>query len=147
MDDDDSPPKKCPDPGEVRSRLTAYRNQKQKFIQMRKHEEKTTTDPLSQQDSLHQPDTIKPSSWWILGLKLLLWVLVWGFFIEVEFGLVYLVTSGLVFIVVSLRGGRKRVLGELSAYSVFNENFETIEGTLSPEQFERELRYGPSSVR
>lgn len=36
---------------------------------------------------------------------------------------------------------------EPSAYSVFNKNFEAIEGTLTAEQFEKELRYGPTSVK
>ena len=85
--------------------------------------------------------------WCIFGLKVMLWLVLWGFFIEVGFGLVYLIVSGLVSIILSLRGGRKRAPGELSAYSVFNKNFEAIEGTLSAQQFERELRYGPNSVR
>ena len=88
------------------------------------------------------------SSWLLTCLKVVLWLLVWGFFIEVEFGVVYLFVSGLVFMIATLQGNRKkRVAGELSAYSVFNKNCEAIEGTLSAEQFERELRYGPSSVR
>lgn len=88
------------------------------------------------------------SSWWLTCLKVVLWLLVWGFFIEVEFGVVYLFVSGLVFMLATLQGNRKkRAAGELSAYSVFNKNCEAIEGTLSAEQFERELRYGPASVR
>ena len=79
-------------------------------------------------------------------LKAVLWILLWGFFIEVGFGAVYFVTSLLFFIVVSLRGSRRKPW-EPSAYSVFNPNFETIQGTLTAEQFERELRYGPASVK
>ena len=37
-----------------------------------------------------------------------------------------------------MRTGPKRA-GEISAYSVFNPNCETIEGTFTAEQFEREL--------
>lgn len=91
--------------------------------------------------------TKSSSSWWPTGLKILVWLLLWGFFVEVEFGAVYLVASGLVFIVLSLRGSRRRAPGQLSAYSVFNKNLEAIEGTLSAEQFEKELRYGPMSVK
>lgn len=36
---------------------------------------------------------------------------------------------------------------EMSAYSVFNKNCESIDGTLKAEQFEREIRYGSGSVR
>ena len=80
------------------------------------------------------------------GLKLLLWALLWGFFIEVGFGAVYLVSSLLFLMVVSLRGSRRKQ-GEPSAYSVFNADCQPIQGTLSAEQFERELRYGPLSVK
>lgn len=31
---------------------------------------------------------------------------------------------------------------EPSAYSVFNPGCESIDGTLKPEQFEKEIRYG-----
>ena len=87
------------------------------------------------------------SYWVITGLKSCLWLLLWGFSVEVGFGIVYIVLSGLVFMVLSLRGGKKRAPGVPSAYSVFNKNFEVIDGTFTAEQFERELRYGPSSVR
>ena len=35
---------------------------------------------------------------------------------------------------------------ELSAYSVFNENMERLDGTFTSEQWEKELRYGPAAV-
>ena len=79
-------------------------------------------------------------------LKILLWALLWGFFIEVGFGAVFFITSLLYLIITSLRGSRRKPW-EPSAYSVFNRNFEAIEGTLSAEQFERELRYGPMNVK
>ena len=90
--------------------------------------------------------TSKSWPWYITALCTLLWLLLWGFFISVEFGSVYFLLSAFAFIVLSLRGSRRRI-GELSAYSVFNENCESIDGTLTAEQFERELRYGPTSVR
>ena len=90
--------------------------------------------------------TTNPRPWYITALYILLWLLLWGFFISVEFGFVYFLLSAFVFIVLSLRGSRRKI-GELSAYSVFNENCESIDGTLTAEQFERELRYGPASVR
>lgn len=42
---------------------------------------------------------------------------------------------------------RKKKPGEISAYSVFNEGCESIDGTLKAEQFEREIRYGAGSVK
>ena len=136
--------------GDVRSRLAAYRTRKEKqsveTCREPVEESKFENDqPPKQNETIDAPQ--HKSSWWIFSLKVVLWLLVWGFFIEVEFGAVYLVISGLLFIFMSLQGGKKRAEGELSAYSVFNKNFEAIEGTLSAEQFERELRYGPTSVR
>ena len=87
-----------------------------------------------------------PSTTCTTILKVLLWILLWGFFIEVGFGAVFFITSLLYFIITSLRGSRRKPW-EPSAYSVFNRNFEAIDGTLSAEQFERELRHGPLSVQ
>lgn len=139
---------------EVIARLAAYRAKdkrqpKSESESRRELEEPDRHAPSRQErpSEFHKADLTLKHSWWITGLKILLWLLIWGFFIEVEFGAVYLVASGLLFIVLSLRGGRKREPGELSAYSVFNKNFEAIEGTLSAEQFEKELRYGPNAVQ
>ena len=91
------------------------------------------------------PPTSNSRPWYVTALYVVLWLLLWGFFVEIEFGIVYIILSAFAFIVLSLRGSRRRI-GELSAYSVFNENCESIEGTLTAEQFEREIRYGPAAV-
>ena len=135
---------------EVKSRLAAYRSEKQKATATADQKENIGTGvyvPSEDEANRDRSETIQTKNWWLTALKILLWMLVWGFFIEVEFGLVYVVLSGLVLIVLSLRGGRKRGPGELSAYSVFNKDFVAIEGTLSAEQFEKELRYGPTAVK
>lgn len=101
------------------------------------------------QDQQQQEKTLEhsPSSpWFARALKVFLWLVLWGFFIEIEFGVVYFVVSILFFLFHSLRGSRRKP-SEPSAYSVFNENCEAIDGTLTAEQFERELRGGPSAVR
>ena len=93
------------------------------------------------------PDIAEKSSpWWMIGLKVLLWLALFGFFVEIEFGVVFVLSSILFFIYTSMRRTKRRS-SELSAYSVFNKNFERIEGTLTADQFERELRLGPGSVR
>lgn len=130
----------------VKSRLTAYRKERQNEVVHRKEE----VSPPPPKETNHTPTAVNHpclNSWYTFILKIILWFLLWGFFIEVEFGLVYLTASGLVFMVLSLRGRRRVVPGELSAYSVFNKNCESIDGTLSAEQFEKELRYGPTSVK
>ena len=90
------------------------------------------------------------STWAGRIVKGVLWAGAWAGFIRAEFGAVFLVVSLIVLLVVNTRtgsapkgpGGR----GQPSAYSVFNPNCERLDGTFTAEQFERELRYGPSSV-
>ncbi|XP_044264086.1 SAYSvFN domain-containing protein 1 [Tribolium madens] len=74
-----------------------------------------------------------------------LWIVLYVIFIEFQFGTVFFIVSAIVFMYVNTRTGPKKV-GEVSAYSVFNKNCESINGTLKAEQFEREIRYGPAVV-
>ena len=80
------------------------------------------------------------------ALKLGAWFVLWGVSIELGMGVVYVVVSGLLLMVYSLYGSRRRS-HEPSAYSVFNKDCENIDGTLTAAQFEKELRYGPTTVR
>ncbi|KAF5270208.1 hypothetical protein FQA39_LY08422 [Lamprigera yunnana] len=79
-------------------------------------------------------------------LYFVLWFTVYLIFIKLQFGIVYLITSALVGIYFNTRTSRRRA-NEVSAYSVFNKNCESIDGTLKAEQFEREIRFGSASVR
>ncbi|XP_068239412.1 uncharacterized protein Saysd1 isoform X2 [Palaemon carinicauda] len=83
-------------------------------------------------------DTYTRVDWMILGLKFVMWLLLCKIFIVLEFGAVFFIFSAFVFIWYNMRSGPKRK-GEISAYSVFNPNCETIDGTFTAEQFEREL--------
>nr|XP_002130031.1 SAYSvFN domain-containing protein 1 [Ciona intestinalis] len=78
-------------------------------------------------------------------LKLVLWLILFGLFVELEFGMVFCILSAFVFIYFNTSTNRRRS-NELSAYSVFNKNCERLDGTFTAEQFERELRHGPSST-
>lgn len=69
-------------------------------------------------------------------LKFLLWFILLTIFIKLEFGLVYFVCSLLVIIYLNTNVGKK---SKVSAYSVFNPNFERIQGTVTAEQLERNL--------
>ncbi len=82
-----------------------------------------------------------------LFLKIILWFALLIVFILIEFAAVYIVFSLFYVMYVNMRSGRdaKRP-GELSAYSVFNPNCERIDGTLTAEQFEKELRHGIGST-
>ncbi|XP_029722884.1 SAYSvFN domain-containing protein 1 [Aedes albopictus] len=67
----------------------------------------------------------------------LFWVTLYAIAIELRFGVVFLMISALVGIYFNTRTEKEP--GEISAYSVFNENCEAIDGTLKAEQFEREI--------
>ncbi|XP_022817659.1 SAYSvFN domain-containing protein 1 [Spodoptera litura] len=77
---------------------------------------------------------------------LCIWAVFWAVFIHLQFGAVYFVISVLIGIYLNTRT-RPRKKGEVSAYSVFNQNCVSIDGTLKAEQFEREIRYGAGTVR
>ncbi|KAK9702053.1 putative conserved domain (SAYSvFN) [Popillia japonica] len=74
-----------------------------------------------------------------------LWLVVWGtlyaVFIKLQFGTIYLIVSAIVFICFNTRTKPKRP-NEISAYSVFNKDCKSIDGTLKAEQLERQLLFG-----
>ena len=75
------------------------------------------------------------------ALYFLLWITLYIIAIKVEFGAVYFIVTALLFIYFNTRSGRKKK-GEISAYSVFNPDCQSIDGTLKAEQLEREFMYG-----
>ncbi|XP_004460341.2 SAYSvFN domain-containing protein 1 [Dasypus novemcinctus] len=79
----------------------------------------------------------------ITFLKVLLWLVLLGLFVELEFGLAYFVLSLFYWMYVGTRGPGEKKEGEKSAYSVFNPGCEAIQGTLTAEQLERELQLRP----
>eukprot|EP00808_Paulinella_micropora_P009675 g6014.t1 len=61
------------------------------------------------------------SSWFRWGLLLMTWSLAFWFFIHIEFGAVFFILSGIVFIFTNLRT-EERKPGEISAYAAFNKD-------------------------
>ena len=84
------------------------------------------------------------SEWQLTIVRWVVWLVLFGIFIEMEFGVVFFVLSLFYFMYLSLRYSRRKPW-EPSAYSVYNKNCEAIDGSLTAEQFERELRYKPLS--
>lgn len=80
-------------------------------------------------------------------LKVLLWLVLLGFFVELEFGLAYFVLSLFYWMYACMRSPEERKAGERSAYSVFNPGCEAIQGTLTAEHFERDLLFRPQERR
>uniref|UniRef100_A0A8D0BMZ7 SAYSVFN motif domain containing 1 n=1 Tax=Salvator merianae TaxID=96440 RepID=A0A8D0BMZ7_SALMN len=112
--------------------------------------------PPVEEESIQRAETFTahavttPLPWWIqcliknvTFLKFLLWLVLLGLFVELEFGLPYFVLSMFYWLYIGTRGPGERQAGEKSAYSVFNPGCEAIQGTLTAEQFERELHYRP----
>ncbi|KAG4070539.1 hypothetical protein HA402_001205 [Bradysia odoriphaga] len=79
-------------------------------------------------------------------LYFLFWATCYVIAIELKFGTVYFLLSALFAVYFNTRTGPKHQ-NEISAYSVFNKDCHSIDGTLKAEQFEREIRYGPASVK
>ncbi|XP_061560761.1 SAYSvFN domain-containing protein 1 isoform X1 [Phycodurus eques] len=74
-------------------------------------------------------------------LKVLLWVVLLGFFVELEFGLAFFVVSLFYWLYEGLRDPDEREPGEMSAYSVFNPDCQPLLGALTAEQMEAEMGY------
>ncbi|PAA56198.1 hypothetical protein BOX15_Mlig028726g1 [Macrostomum lignano] len=72
-----------------------------------------------------------------LGVFLLLWL----YFVYIEWGAVFFICGLLYLLVSSMRGDSQRRSGP-SAYSVFNRNCERLDGTFTAEEFDRSLRSG-----
>ena len=77
---------------------------------------------------------------WQRWATLLLWFALLGIFAKLEFGSLYVMGTAFALIFYNLDYSTKRD-GEMSAWSVFNEGFTTMLGTLSAEQMDREIRH------
>ncbi|KAM6954365.1 SAYSvFN domain-containing protein 1 [Aplochiton taeniatus] len=80
-------------------------------------------------------------------LKVLLWLVLLGLFVELEFGFPFFLISLFFWIYEGLRKPTARKPGELSAYSVFNPDCQPILGSLTAEQLEGEMGYRPLANR
>ena len=74
-------------------------------------------------------------------LKVLLWLVLLGLFVELEFGLAFFVLSLFYWLYEGLRSPAPREPGEMSAYSVFNPDCEPLLGSLTAEQLEGEMGF------
>jgi len=78
--------------------------------------------------------------WAIVAIKVLVWVCLQVVFVKIEFGAVFFLFT-CIFLMLTNMG--KRRSGEMSAYSVFNPNCESIQGTFTAQQLERGMGIGP----
>nr|XP_020459504.1 SAYSvFN domain-containing protein 1 [Monopterus albus] len=83
----------------------------------------------------------------LMLLKVLLWLVLFGLFVELEFGLPFFVISLFYWMYEGLRSPAAREPGEMSAYSVFNPDCQPLLGSLTAEQLEGEMGYRPLTNR
>lgn len=107
-------------------------------IPIRNEEDSAIKDEMNVESSVPENPLMKKVS---LALKVVLWFALWGIFVELQFGAVYLICSMFLFIYLGTRTNKKK--SEPSAYSVFNENCERIQGTYTAEQFESQVLHRP----
>jgi hypothetical protein len=121
---------------ELISRLTSIIS----FSSTKSSETKLKEDEKEEEEEEEESFT----NWKIIVIKLLLWLTLLLIFIRLEFGSIYFIVSLLYLIWSSLGSRRRRQRDQLSAYSVFNPNFEKLQGTFSAEDYDRQLRRGGS---
>lgn len=96
----------------------------------------TSTDDVENvEDSSRNRSWLTYCTWLIYFL---IWITLYAIAIELSFGAVYFMLSLLLGICLNTRVKPKEIK-EVSAYSVFNENCEAIDGTFKAEMFEKQL--------
>ncbi|XP_050510600.1 uncharacterized protein LOC126887234 [Diabrotica virgifera virgifera] len=144
---------------EVAKKLEEYRKNKLKNKTQEEKEKELTenlikdidSDIVSSSEETEEvvDDTIQCCSlvqFLYYALCFAFWIILYAIFIKLQFGTVFFLVSCLVAMYMNTRT-RPKKKGEVSAYSVFNKDCKSIDGTLKAEQFEREIRYGPNVVR
>ncbi|CAF3355614.1 unnamed protein product [Rotaria socialis] len=111
------------------------------FLRRNSYERKPKEEVEENEQEKEEEET-SINSWQIILLKFFVWLTLLLIFIRLEFGAIYFIISLLYVMWSSL--GRRRERNQLSAYSVFNPNFEKIQGTFSAEDYDRQLRRGGS---
>jgi len=126
----------------LRQRLARSSNQDQDDLinVVDEHNEPTLDGDVQPDDEKVEWSSI---DWAIFAVKFLVWVCLQVVFVKIEFGAVFFLFTC---IFLMLKNMGKRKAGEMSAYSVFNPNCEAIDGTLTAQQFEREIRHGPAAA-
>ena len=91
-----------------------------------------------EEDGDDQPNSWTRLDYAIVCVKALIVLIGQMLSIQVGFGAVYFATSCFALIWLNL-GTKRRKKGEMSAYSVFNADCQSIQGTLTAEKMEKEM--------
>jgi len=126
----------------LRQRLTANNNEEKEDGSLEQENlENDTSEDLEIDDE--SDEEWKPIDWAILVVKFMVWLCLQVVFVKIEFGAVFFLFTGVFLMLTNMS---KRRHDQMSAYSVFNPNCEAIDGTLTAQQFEREIRHGPTAT-
>ena len=144
----------------MESQLAEFRERKKRELRQQSHKNFTTVNRKSTSSPLNifyrwskyissKPFFVLlslrlselPVIGWPFCLKLILWFILLGLSIEMQFGAVYCMLSAFVLLYIGT-STRSRKKNEKSAYSVFNKNCEKLDGTFTAEQFDKQLRSG-----
>ncbi|XP_076259424.1 SAYSVFN motif domain containing 1 [Rhynchophorus ferrugineus] len=106
---------------------------------MNLHEANSDSDIESNLEEDEKKITLYDYTYYILCF--ILWLTIYAIFVKLQFGTIYFIVSLLIGIYFNTRTGPKKK-DEISAYSVFNKNCESIKGTLNAEQLTRQMVYG-----
>lgn len=126
-------------------------NEENVLIANSEHDEHSDRLSSEDEEASEQSDELEPDStqreeskykYILYIIWFCFWATCWMIAIELKFGIVYLLFSALFGIYFNTRTGPRRK-DEVSAYSVFNKNCESIKGTLTAEQLASEMVYGP----
>lgn len=105
-------------------------------------EESIDTTEFSETESVIEDS---PESWKYFIIKWVIcsfvWILLYLYFLSLQFGAVFFGISLLIGICLNTRTKPKKK-GEISAYSVFNKDCTSIDGTITAEKLQREMLYG-----
>ncbi|XP_049306248.1 SAYSvFN domain-containing protein 1 isoform X1 [Bactrocera dorsalis] len=124
--------------------LNKFQNQDSnaKFTKNVEYELAQNSDDEDERESVSEVKSSSDLYRYALSVVILLfWITVYFIAIKLQFGTVYLMISALIGIYLNTRTTPKNT-NEISAYSVFNKNCKSIDGTLKAEQFELEIRCG-----
>lgn len=130
------------------SKFHRYLHKKQKFSRPLKQGSLTKNlsntsneDDTSSSDTSEESESWATMDWTIFLVKVMVYVTLQAIAILEQFGAVFFMLSLFYLIWVGL-SDKKRNPNKLSAYSVFNPNFEEIDGTINAQKLQAELTFG-----
>lgn len=132
----------------ISSKFHRYLYKKQKFTRQcekgslaKKLSNNSTEDDTSSSEASEKSEPCTAMDWTIILVKVMVYITLQVIAILEQFGAVFFMLSLFYLMWVGL-SDKKRKPDQLSAYSVFNPNFEEIDGTVNAKKLQAELTFG-----